>query len=105
MATHRVVLINRQHLVVEVAEDEYILNAVEATGEKLPVGCRYGGCITCAARLISGEVVQPLAVGLKPWQAEKGYVLLCVALARSDCVFEVGVESHGDLYVNPFKGV
>jgi ferredoxin len=29
-------------------------------------------------------------------------VLLCVARPNEDCVFEVGVESHDQLYVNPF---
>lgn len=100
---HQVVLANR-NLTLEVAEDQYILNAVEATGQKLPVGCRYGACITCAARLIRGDVEQSKAVGLKPSQAAKGYVLLCIASPRSDCQFEVGVESQKDLYINPFKG-
>jgi ferredoxin len=30
-------------------------------------------------------------------------VLLCVASPRSDCRFEVGVESQAALYPNPFK--
>jgi ferredoxin len=100
--TYQVQLINR-NLVVEVAEDQYILEAVEAAGQKLPVGCRYGVCATCAARLLKGEVEQSQAVGLKPAQAAKGYVLLCIASPRSDCRFGVGVESQADLYVNPFK--
>ena len=68
----------------------------------LPIACRYGGCITCAARLLSGRVRQPNATALDGRQSRAGYVLLCVARPRSDCVLEVGVESHGDLYRNPF---
>jgi ferredoxin len=43
-------------------------------------------------------------VALKPAQEAMGYVLLCIASPRSDCVFEVGVECQDDLYINPFKG-
>ena len=100
--TYQVQLINR-NLVVEVAEDQYILAAAEAAGQKLPVGCRYGVCATCAARLLKGEVEQSQAVSLKPSQIAKGYVLLCVASPRSDCQLEVGIESQVDLSVNPFK--
>ncbi len=100
--TYQVQLINR-NLVIEVAEDQYILEAIEAAGQKLPVGCRYGVCTTCAARLLKGKVEQSQAVGLKPAQVAKGYVLLCIASPRSDCQFEVGVESQAGLYINPFK--
>lgn len=101
--THRVELVNRHGATIDVAADQYILDAVEATGLRLPVGCRYGACITCAALLLEGEVDQANPVALKPAQAERGYVLLCVAQARSDCRLEVGVECQDALYVNPFK--
>ena len=32
----------------------------------------------------------------------RGYVIMCVARAKTDCVFEIGVESHDELYRNPF---
>jgi ferredoxin len=104
MNVYTVELINRNHFVVEVAEDKYILEAVEAAGLRLPVGCRYGACITCAARLIEGEVDRSKAVALKPAQEAMGYVLLCIAYPRSNCKFEVGVECQDELYINPFKG-
>lgn len=101
MKHYRIELVNR-NLAIEVAEGQYILEALEAAGLRLPVGCRYGACITCAARLICGTVDQPLAVALKPDQAAAGYVLLCIATAQSDCQFEVGHESQTGLYRNPF---
>ncbi|HYW17938.1 MAG TPA: 2Fe-2S iron-sulfur cluster-binding protein [Nodularia sp. (in: cyanobacteria)] len=104
MKTYQVELVNLDHLVVEVPKNQYILNAVEALGLRLPVGCRYGACITCAARLIAGKVEQSQAVGLKSAQASMGYVLLCIAYPRSDCKFRVGVECQDELYINPFKG-
>ncbi|MEC5290015.1 2Fe-2S iron-sulfur cluster-binding protein [Aurantimonas sp. C2-6-R+9] len=101
--THRVKLVNRNGRVLDVSEDQPILDAAEAAGLVLPVACRYGGCITCAARLISGKVRQPKGTALNRRQSAAGYILLCVARPRSDCVIAVGVESHGDLYRNPFS--
>ncbi|MEO0673315.1 MAG: ferredoxin, partial [Pseudomonadota bacterium] len=49
-----------------------------------------------------GKVVQPKGTALNKRQSKAGYILLCVARPRTDCVLEVGVESHGDLYENPF---
>jgi ferredoxin len=103
MKTYRIELLNREGFSVEVPEDRYILEAIEQAGLRLPVGCRYGACITCGAKLIRGEVDQSQAICLRPEQIEAGYVLLCVAYARSHCQFEVGLESQRDLYVNPFR--
>ena len=102
MRRHMVTLRNRGGLVVSVGEDEPIIDAVGAAGHVLPIGCRYGGCITCAARLVSGSVRQPNGTALNRRQSEAGYVLLCVARPKEDCVLDVGVESHDRLYVNPF---
>lgn len=100
---HRVELRNRG-ATLEVDEDETILDAAEAAGHTLPVGCREGRCITCAARLLRGKVVHSdAATALRPEQEERGYVLLCVARARSDVVLEVGRESQRELFRNPFR--
>ncbi|MFU8865920.1 MAG: 2Fe-2S iron-sulfur cluster-binding protein [Rhodobacterales bacterium] len=102
MCRHTVTLRNRGGVSFIVGEDESIINVVEAAGHILPIACRYGGCITCAARIISGSVRQPKGTALNKRQSEEGYVLLCVARPNEDCVFDVGVESHDKLYVNPF---
>ena len=99
---HRVTLRNRDDTVLEVREDEPIYDAALAAGIQLPIACRYGGCITCAARMLSGKVRQPKGTALNRRQSQAGYILLCVARPKADCVLEVGVESHGDLYRNPF---
>lgn len=83
--------------------DEPLLDALEAHGVVLPYGCRYGGCMTCAGKLLSGAVDQSDGVALKDDQKAAGYVLLCVARPLDDCVLEVGVESHDNLYRNPFR--
>lgn len=101
--TFQVKLRNRDGLIIDVGEDEAIIDAVEATGHVLPIACRYGGCITCAARLVEGSVRQPNGTALNKRQSQSGYILLCVARPKTDCVLEVGVESHDRLYVNPFS--
>jgi ferredoxin len=80
-----------------------LLDSLEAHGVSLPYGCRYGGCISCAAKLISGAVDQRKGVALNGRQLNDGYVLLCVAHPESDCTFDVGVDSHDKLYRNPFQ--
>lgn len=85
-----------------VAPDQPIYDAALDAGVQLPIGCRYGGCITCAAKLISGAVRQPKATALNRRQSQAGYVLLCVARPTEDCVLDVGVESQDRLYRNPF---
>jgi len=97
-----ITLANQGGQAYEVYGDEVILDALEDRGVVLPYGCRYGGCITCAAKLIDGDVDQSEGVALNGRQLADGYVLLCVAKPKSDCTFDVGVESHDKLYRNPF---
>ena len=99
---HNVSLRNRGNITLEVDENEPIIDAFEENGVLLPVACRYGGCISCAAKLISGKVHQPNATALNRRQIKNGYILLCVARPHADCVLEVGVDSHDNLYQNPF---
>ncbi len=87
---------------LSVSEDETIYNAALAQGIQLPIGCHYGGCITCAAKMLSGKVRQPNATALNRRQSKAGYILLCVAYPTADCILDVGVESHDELYQNPF---
>jgi len=89
---------------LQVKSDEPIYQAALKAGVQLPIGCDYGGCITCAAKLIEGSVKQPGASALNKRQSNAGYILLCVARPKTDCVIEEGVESHDELYMNPFTG-
>ena len=79
-----------------------LLDSLRAQGVDLPYGCRYGGCISCAAKLIAGEVDQSAQKALNNRQIDQGYVILCVARPITDCTLEIGVESHDKLYRNPF---
>lgn len=102
MTKHRITLANRDGRVVEVSAKRPLLETLRDQGVDLPYGCRYGGCITCAGKLIEGQVDQRAQVALNNRQISDGYVILCVARPLTDCVIEVGVDSHDRLYRNPF---
>ena len=97
-----ITLANRDNASYEVTGRRPLLDELRDQGVDLPYGCKYGGCITCAAKLINGEVDQRAQVALNNRQITNGYVILCVARAKSDCTFEIGTESHDKLYRNPF---
>ena len=98
-----ITLANRGGQSVSVAANRPLLDSLEAHGMSLPYGCRYGGCISCAAKLLAGVVDQRAGTALNGRQMRAGYVLLCVARPNSDCTLDVGVESHDMLYRNPFQ--
>ena len=99
---YQVTLANRDNARYQVDGRRTLLASLRDEGVDLPYGCRYGGCITCAAKLISGEVDQRTQVALNNRQIDNGYVILCVARPQSDITLEIGVESHYKLYRNPF---
>ncbi len=101
-ATYSITIANQGGETYEVDRRRSLLESLREKGVDLPYGCRYGGCITCAAKLVAGEVDQRGQVALNNRQVNNGYVVLCVARPKSDCTFEVGVESHDKLYRNPF---
>ena len=103
MSTPRTItLTNRAGATYTVDDRRPLLETLRDQGVDLPYGCKYGGCITCAAKLIAGEVDQRRQVALNNRQINNGYVLLCIARPLSDCSFEIGTESHDKLYRNPF---
>jgi ferredoxin len=96
-------LANQGGRILAVDKRRPLLDSLEGQGVSLPYGCRYGGCISCAAKLLSGVVDQRAGVALNGRQLAEGYVLLCIARPKTDCTFDVGVESHDKLYRNPFQ--
>jgi ferredoxin len=99
---HTITLRNRDGATYQVDHRKPLLDSLRDQGVDLPYGCKYGGCITCAAKLIEGDVNQIAQVALNNRQINNGYVILCVARPTSDCTFDIGVESHDKLYRNPF---
>ena len=67
-----------------------LLHALEAAGFDMPSSCRNGTCRTCICRLQEGKIGYTIEwPGLSFDEKREGYVLACVALARSDLVLEV----------------
>ncbi len=102
MSAFTVTLANRNNRQLEVNAHRPLLDTLRSQGIDLPYGCKYGGCISCAAKLISGSVDQSKQVALNNRQIADGYVILCVARPKSNIVLDIGVESHDKLYRNPF---
>ena len=71
---------------IEVSEGEDIVTAALRQGIALPNSCLEGSCTTCTGQLVSGEVEQDLALALQDKDKERGFLLLCVAHPRTDCV-------------------
>jgi ferredoxin len=77
---------------IEVPEDKQLLRAANAAGIELPSSCNAGVCTTCAAKIIEGQVEQTDCMGVSPDLQAEGYVLLCVAYARSNLKIETEKE-------------
>jgi NAD(P)H-flavin reductase/ferredoxin len=71
---------------------ETLLSAALAAGIDLPYECASGGCGSCRARLLEGQVrsLWPDAPGLSSKDRLKGdRILCCQSVAQSDCVVQV----------------
>ncbi len=90
MADHRATfrLPDGSEVTAIVTEDEHLLGAGLETGADLPYSCLQGWCLTCAARLVSGEVDQQDSRRYYTEDREAGFVLPCTGRAKSDVVLE-----------------
>ena len=61
---NKITIANRNNTIFEVKGTKPLLSELRSQGLDLPYGCQYGGCITCAAKLINGEVDQRSQVAL-----------------------------------------
>jgi 3-phenylpropionate/trans-cinnamate dioxygenase ferredoxin reductase subunit/ferredoxin len=97
MTTYQVHLVNKKHnldVTFPVDADTSILDAAEAQGIDLPFSCCAGSCSSCVAKLVAGTVDQSEQNFLDEEQIAKGFVLLCVAYARSDCTLRTHQEAY-----------
>ena len=88
MAKKHKVTFKKSDLTIEVAEDEYILEAAEDAGLTLPYDCRSGTCTTCMQKCLEGEMDQDLAFAISEEELAKGYRLICIGSPLSDVVLD-----------------
>jgi len=69
---------------LEIPDGKTILEVALDKGLDLPHDCKLGVCMTCPAKLTKGVVDQSGSM-LSDDVAEKGYVLMCMAMPQSDC--------------------
>ena len=88
MAKSHTVTFLKSDVTIDVAEDEYILEAAEDAGLRLPYDCRSGTCTTCMQRCLEGEMDQDLAFAISDEELAKGYRLICIGSPLSDIVLD-----------------
>lgn len=72
-----------------------LLQAALAAGIQMPSSCRSGSCRACIAKLVSGQIAYRIEwPGLLAEEKAEGWILPCVALARSDLVIETTLASQ-----------
>jgi ring-1,2-phenylacetyl-CoA epoxidase subunit PaaE len=62
---------------------ERVVDAALAAGIRVPYSCKGGMCCTCRARLIEGEAEMATNYSLEPWEIERGFILTCQAMPKS----------------------
>lgn len=61
------------------SEGDSVWDAATAEGVELPATCLQGWCLTCAGRLLAGEVDQSESLRYYEADREAGFALLCTA--------------------------
>jgi len=73
----------------EVSEQQPILIGALAAGWRLPSSCRNGTCRSCICRLRAGKISYLIEwPGLSAEEGSEGWILPCVAIARTDLVLD-----------------
>lgn len=83
---HSVRILNRDD-VLDVPEEATILEAARSAGLPFPYGCQVGRCGACKSRLLAGEVehLAHTPFSLTVEDRQRGLILACRAMPRSDC--------------------
>ncbi len=107
--THRITFVTPEgdeYVAEEVGEDEYLIVAASRAGLELPSWCLQGWCLTCASKLLDGEIDQSEARRYFEEDEESGFILPCSAKPRADCRILVeqteAMEANRDAYDLPY---
>lgn len=72
----------RHRFIVPVAG--HVVDAALAAGIRVPYSCKGGMCCTCRAKLVEGKVEMTINYSLEPWEIERGFILTCQAVPKSE---------------------
>ncbi len=61
-----------------------IVDTALAAGIRVPYACKGGMCCTCRAKLVEGEAEMKVNYSLEAWEMERGFILTCQAVPKSD---------------------
>jgi ferredoxin len=85
MPTHKITLVTPDGEVhFDCDADEFVLHAGLAQGLDLPYSCLQGWCITCAARVLEGEIDQSASRRFYAQDRQAGFALPCTGRPLSD---------------------
>ncbi len=62
----------------------HVVDAALAAGVRVPYSCKGGMCCTCRAKLVEGQAEMTLNYSLEPWEMERGFILTCQAVPKSE---------------------
>jgi ring-1,2-phenylacetyl-CoA epoxidase subunit PaaE len=82
--TEAVVILDGMRHRFTVPPGGHVVDAALAAGIRVPYSCKGGMCCTCRARLVEGEARMTLNYSLEPWEIERGFILTCQAVPKSD---------------------
>ncbi|MDG1480833.1 MAG: 2Fe-2S iron-sulfur cluster-binding protein [Myxococcota bacterium] len=77
-------------VILDCEPGEFVLDAADRAGQELPFSCRSGGCLSCSAKVLSGDVEMGEQYVLEDEHVANHFVLLCCSSPLSDIV----VRSH-----------
>jgi len=61
----------------------HVVDAALAAGIRVPYSCKGGMCCTCRAKLVEGQAEMTTNYSLEPWEIERGFILTCQAVPKS----------------------
>jgi ring-1,2-phenylacetyl-CoA epoxidase subunit PaaE len=61
-----------------------VVDAALAAGVRVPYSCKGGMCCTCRAKVVEGAADMVVNYSLEPWEIERGFILTCQAIPRSE---------------------
>ncbi|MCF6288382.1 MAG: 2Fe-2S iron-sulfur cluster-binding protein [Proteobacteria bacterium] len=74
------------HYEIKQGDEKTLLDAALDKNIKMPYSCKAGVCATCRCKLIEGEVDMLNNYSLEDWELEKGYILACQSLPKTNKV-------------------